>query len=84
MEIIITTLKDSENKNAHYTEDSSAKIKYLEFRNRQLEEENKLLLAMFAEALGRRTVVIREERLERTPQFRIEENMGGDILISVK
>lgn len=84
MEIIISTpnkdYEEAENFNADY----ETRIKYLEFKNRQLEQENKLLLAMLAESIGKRTVVIREERLERIPQFRIEENMGGDILISVK
>ena len=83
MELIITTL--NKNESEFNIEDSKdAKIKYLEFKNRQLEEENKLLLAMLAEAVGRRTVVIREEVLERRPHFRIEENMGGDILISCR
>ena len=85
MEIIITTLKDTENKNTHYTEDSKdAKIKSLEFRNRQLEEENKLLLSMLAVALGNRTICIREESLNREPHFIIGENLGGDILISCR
>ena len=83
MELIITTL--NKNESEFNIEDSKdAKIKYLEFKNRQLEEENKLLLAMLAEAVGRRTIVIREEVLERRPHFRIEENMGGDILISCR
>ena len=83
MEFIITTL--NKNESEFNMEDSKdAKIKYLEFKNRQLEEENKLLLAMLAEAVGRRTIVIREEVLERRPHFRIEENMGGDILISCR
>lgn len=83
MELIITTL--NKNESEFNMEDSKdAKIKYLEFKNRQLEEENKLLLAMLAEAVGRRTIVIREEVLERRPHFRIEENMGGDILISCR
>ena len=83
MELIITAL--NKNESEFNMEDSKdAKIKYLEFKNRQLEEENKLLLAMLAEAVGRRTIVIREEVLERRPHFRIEENMGGDILISCR
>lgn len=83
MELVITTL--NKNENAFNTEDSKdGKIKYLEFKNKQLEEENKLLLAMLAESLGKRTVIIREEALERKPHFRIEENMGGDILISCR
>lgn len=82
MELIITTL---EHQNTLYTEDSKdAKMKYLEFRNRQLEEENKLLLSMLAEALGNRTICIREETLNREPKFRIGENLGGDILISCR
>lgn len=79
MELIIATL---ENQNTIDTE--NPKVKRLEFRNRQLEEENKLLLAMLAEALAGRTVVIREEVLERRPRFKIEENMGGDIIISCR
>lgn len=84
MEIIITTPK-MENQNT-FSEESSkdGKIKYLEFKNRQLEEENKLLLAMLAEALGNRTIVVREETLERKPHFVIGENLGGDILISCR
>lgn len=82
MELIITTL---ENQNAHNMEESNnAKVKYLEFKNRQLEEENKLLLAMLAEALGNRTIVIREEALERKPHFVIGENLGGDVIISCR
>lgn len=79
MELIIATL---ENQNTFDIENS--KVKRLEFRNRQLEEENKLLLAMLAEALAGRTVVIREEALQRRPRFKIEENMGGDIIISCR
>lgn len=83
MEIIITTL--NENQNTLNTEDSKdAKVKYLELKNRQLEEENKLLLSMLAEALGNRTIVIREEALERKPHFVIGENLGGDVIISCR
>ena len=82
MEIIITTL---ENQNAHNMEETNnAKAKYLEFKNRQLKEENKLLLAMLAEALNGRTIVIREEALERKPHFVIGENLGGDVIISCR
>lgn len=60
-------------------------IKYLKFKNRQLEEKNKFLLAMLAEALGNRTIVIREESLEETlehePRFKVEENLEGDMII---
>lgn len=83
MELIITTL-NKENENTFNAEDKDARIKYLEFKNRQLEEENELLLSMLAEALGNRTIVIREESLNRKPQFRIGENLGGDILISCR
>lgn len=77
MEIIISN-KDN------FESSKDGKIKYLEFRNKQLEEENRMLLAMLAESLGKRTIVIREEALERKPHFRIEENLSGDILISCK
>ncbi len=79
MELIVATF---ENQNTIDME--NPKVKRLEFRNRQLEEENKLLLAMLAEVLGKRRVVIHEEALERRPRFKIEENMGGDIIISCR
>ena len=84
MEVIITKLKDMNNKEIFEMDAKNAKIKHLEFRNRQLEEENKLLLAMLAEALDGRTIVVREETLERKPRFKIGENLGGDILISCR
>ena len=84
MELIITTL-DMENQNTFNMEESKdAKIKYLEFKNRQLAKENELLLSLLAEALGNRTVVIREESLERKPRFKVGENLGGDVIISCR
>lgn len=80
MEIIIATPITKESVN----ESKDGKIKYLEFKNRQLEEENKLLLAMLAEALNGKSIVIREETLERKPKFKIGENLGGDIIISCR
>ena len=82
MELIITTLENQNTPNME--ESNNAKVKYLEFKNRQLEEENKLLLAMLAEALNGRTIVIREEALERKPHFVIGENLGGDVIISCR
>ena len=82
MELIITTL-NREDQNVH-AGDTDGRIKYLEFRNKQLEEENQLLLAMLAEALDGRTIVVREETLERKPRFKIGENLGGDVIISCR
>lgn len=76
MEIIIATPNMNESKDGE--------IKYLRFKNKQLEEENKLLLAMLAEALNGKSIVIREETLERKPKFKIGENLGGDVIISCR
>lgn len=62
--------------------EENAKTKYLEFKNRQLAEENELLRAMLFEAIGNRIIVIREENLNREPRFRVDENLGGDVLLS--
>lgn len=80
MEIIIATPNMKESANDF----KDGRIKYLEFKNKQLEEENRLLLAMLAEALDGRSIVIREETLERKPRFKIGENLGGDIIISCR
>lgn len=82
MEFIVTTLKDTDKQKMFDADSKNAKIKYLEFKNRQLEEENEALLAILAEALGNRVIVVRKETLKRKPYFRIEENLAGDILIS--
>lgn len=78
MEIIIAPMRESEN------ESMDGRIKYLEFKNRQLEEENRLLLAMLAEALDGKSIVVREETLERKPKFKIGENLGGDVIITCR
>ena len=79
MEIIIATpMRESEN------ESMNGRIKYLEFKNKQLEEENRLLLAMLAEALDGKSIVVREETLERRPKFKIGENLGGDVIITCR
>lgn len=78
VDMIITAPK------ADYREDAgNAEIKYLKLKNRQLQEENKTLLAMLAEAIGNRTICIKEETLERKPHFILDENIGGDVLISL-
>ena len=83
MELIIATPNNEETDmfNTDNMDSKDSEIKYLKFKNRQLIEENKFLLAMLGEAIGNRTIVISEEVLERKPRFKVEENLEGDMII---
>lgn len=62
-----------------------AQLKSLKRENSALKADQNLLLAILSEALGSHTVVIRDSiDLNRTPSFRIEENLGGDIILSLR
>lgn len=86
MELIIATPNHEETDmfNTDNMDSKDSEIKYLKFKNRQLIEENKFLLAMLGEAIGNRTIVISEEVLERKPRFKVEENLEGDMIIRRK
>ena len=62
-----------------------AQLKSLKKENSALKADQNLLLAILSEALGSHTVVIRDSiDLNHTPSFRIEENLGGDIILSLR
>ena len=85
MELIITpNHEETDMFNTDSMDSKDSEIKYLKFKNRQLIEENKFLLAMLGEAIGNRTIVISEEVLERKPRFKVEENLEGDMIIRRK
>lgn len=64
-----------------------SKIRYLEIKNKQLEKENNFLLSLLAKVIGRKTIIIREEEFYRLCQqeqhFHIDQNLGGDVLITL-
>lgn len=81
--VILTRVQrnlESENENLR------AEIKSLKRENSALKADQNLLLAILSEALGtNRTVIIREDiNVNRAPAFRLEENLGGDIILSLR
>lgn len=59
--------------------------KILKRENSALKADQNLLLAILSESLGSHTVVIHDDiDLNRAPAFRIEENLGGDIILSLR
>lgn len=62
-----------------------AEIKSLKREISALKADQNLLLAILSEAIGGHTVVIRDSiDLNHAPEFRIEENLGGDIILSLR
>lgn len=62
-----------------------AQLKSLKRENSALRADQNLLLAILSEALGSHAVVIRDSiDLNHAPAFRIEENLGGDIILSLR
>ena len=80
--VIITHIqRDLEAEN----EQLRAQLKSLKREISALKADQGLLLAILSEALGTRTVIIREDiNVNQTPAFRLEENLGGDIILSLR
>lgn len=57
----------------------------LRAENAKLKQENELLLKLLASALGRQTIVItREIEDAPLPHFRVDENLGGDVILTLR
>ena len=88
MEVIVLTQNGTPELESPNVEDPrDSKIRYLEIKNKKLEKENEFLLAILAKAVGRRTIIIREDEFyhlhQQEQNFHIDRNLGGDILITL-